>query len=119
MRKPLGVLSDWCDAYMDVLDVLYGTRELKPFSLVEADEEWQRVFGAMAKNQPENSPFMGGSDAFMADLEELQGEWNLHPALSVQEKCDEWQRCFGSSISLPVRNKPAEGERLGSLASAS
>ncbi len=119
MRKSIGVLSDWCDAYLDVLAGLYGTMELEPLSLVEVDEEWQRVFGAMAKNQPETGLFLGGSDAYTADLEELQGEWDLHPALSVQERCDEWQRCFGTSISLQVRNKPTEGERLGSLASAS
>ncbi|HRY12316.1 MAG TPA: hypothetical protein P5309_01985 [Syntrophomonadaceae bacterium] len=119
MRKPLGVLSDWYDAYLDVLDGLYGTLETEPQSVLEVGEEWQRVFGAMAKNQPEIAPFMGGSDAFLADLEELHGEWNLHPELSVQETCEEWQRCFGSSISLQVRNKPTAGKRLGSLASAS
>jgi len=119
MRKSLGVLSDWYGAYLEVLDGLYGTLESEPLSLVEVSEEWQRVFGAMAKNQPEISPFVGGSEAFTADLEALHGEWNLHPALSVQERCEEWQRCFSSSIALQVRNKSTEEKRLGSLASAS
>ncbi len=119
MRKSTGVLNDWCDAYLDVLNGLYGTLELEALSLVEVGVEWQKVFGAMAKNQPEIGPFLGGSDAYIANLEELHGEWNLHPALSVQERCEEWQRRFGSSISLQVRNKSPEREGLGALASAS
>lgn len=119
MRKSIGVLNDWCDAYLDVFNGLYGTLELEALSLVEVGEEWHRVFGAMAKNQPEIGLFFGGSDAYTANLEELHGEWNLHPALSVQERCEEWQWCFGSSISLQVRNKSPERESLGALASAS
>ncbi|MEQ8200971.1 MAG: hypothetical protein ABRQ24_06085 [Syntrophomonadaceae bacterium] len=118
MKRQLGVFGNWCDAYMDAIDSLHGVREFPPMTLMEIGEEWQRVFGAMAVDQPETDIFLGGRDAYLNMMEELHGEWDLHPALSVRERCEEWQRCFGSSISLQVRTKPTGGESLRTLATA-
>lgn len=114
MKKQLGVFNNWYNPYLDVIDSLYGFQEAPLMSITEVSDEWLRAFGSMNANGPETNPFLGGSDAYLMDLEELHGDWDLHPSLSLRERCEEWQRCFGAnSVSLQVRTKPTVAEDAG------
>lgn len=111
MVKDLNVMSDWVDSYTDAIQDIYGSFDNPELSTLEVCEEWQRVFDPFVSE--ESDPFFGGVESYLRVLEELYGEFELHPMLSIKETCEEWQRCFskGGSVSLnpdQVRGKPAQ-----------
>ncbi len=110
MAKELGVMSDWIDSYVDTIQDVYGSFDTPELSTAEVCEEWQRVFDPVMSEEAD--PFFGGVESYLQALEELYGEFELHPMLSIQEICEEWQRCFSKSGSISlnpdqVRGKPA------------
>ena len=98
MKSNRKVISNWSESYLGSLELLYGTFELHPdFTVAEVCEEWKECFRADGQGQvvtKQSEVAREWSDSYLDTLEILYGEFNLHPAQTIEDLSTEWADNF-------------------------
>lgn len=102
MNKEWEHRNDWCNSYLDTMENLYGPFELQPdLTIDEQAEEWKENFredGQVQIQMKQQQSLMEFAEAYLDTLEDLYGDFNLHPWLTIQEVAEEWRKCFMSDV---------------------
>lgn len=102
MKNEWESLNNWCDNYLDAMDTLYGPIELHPdLTMEEQGEEWKENFredGQIQIQMKQMESEMEFAESYLDTIEQLYGEFNLHPWLTIQQVAAEWQKCFMSDV---------------------
>lgn len=97
MKKDRQEIRSWSDMYLDTLEEIYGPFNLHPaLSVEDLCKEWSDNFGLKQTQVrvEEHQAERVWSESYMASLELLFGEINMHPTLSIEELCEEWKDLF-------------------------
>ena len=92
------ISTDWTEAYLEVLEVLYGPFNIHPeLTIEEVCEEWKDSFAVDRQvhvTAHESRDIVAWTEPYLIAFESLYGPLNLHPQLSIEEVNEEWLNYF-------------------------
>lgn len=95
MKNQSNVINNWTDTYLNTIETLYGAFNLHPaLTMQELSDEWTECFrpdGQVRVDLERSELVEKWSRSYLAALETLYGEFNLHPTFAIQVLCQEWQ----------------------------
>lgn len=101
LKNEYNVIANWSDPYLNTLEALYGDFNLYPtLTIQELSDEWKECFRADGQGQSDSERIKLAAEwckSYLSTLENLYGEFNLHPPLTIQELCEEWEQLFMSN----------------------
>ncbi|PKM78620.1 MAG: hypothetical protein CVU90_01065 [Firmicutes bacterium HGW-Firmicutes-15] len=91
-------IADWTEAYLEVLEVLYGPFNMHPELTIEEvcvkRNDWFSVDSHVDVTAHEIRDIVGWTEPYLLTFESLYGPLNVHPQLSVEEVNEEWLNYF-------------------------